>query len=115
MWLGAIRRFSPLATPRSTSSSGTHRTRTAITSRLNTSAAAPYPVILSRVALSRVTFANMPNRGNGRTMTRDELSKNLKRVGFIGYGLLHLALAWVAAQIALGDSGEEGDQSGAFK
>jgi hypothetical protein len=48
-------------------------------------------------------------------MTRDDLSKTLSRVGFIGYGLLHLALAWVAAQIAFGDGGEEGDQSGAFK
>ncbi|WP_238008193.1 DUF1206 domain-containing protein [Dactylosporangium sp. AC04546] len=39
----------------------------------------------------------------------------LSRVGFVGYGLLHLALAWVAAQIALGRSGQEGDQSGAFR
>ncbi|MFB9183988.1 DUF1206 domain-containing protein [Dactylosporangium sucinum] len=35
-------------------------------------------------------------------------------MGFVGYGLLHLALAWVAAQIALGRSAE-GDQSGAFR
>jgi hypothetical protein len=48
-------------------------------------------------------------------MTRNELLKGLTRVGFIGYGLLHLALAWVAAQIALGQGGEEGDQSGAFQ
>ena len=48
-------------------------------------------------------------------MMRDDLSKYLTRIGFIGYGLLHLALAWVAAQIALGKAEEEGDQSGAFK
>jgi hypothetical protein len=47
-------------------------------------------------------------------MTNNDLLKWLTRVGFIGYGLLHLALAWVAVQIALGGS-EEGDQSGAFQ
>jgi hypothetical protein len=48
-------------------------------------------------------------------MTNNDLLKALTRVGFIGYGLLHLALAWVAAQIAFGASGQEGDQSGAFQ
>lgn len=48
-------------------------------------------------------------------MTKNDLLKGLSRVGFIGYGLLHLALAWVAVQIALGQSAEEGDQSGAFQ
>jgi hypothetical protein len=48
-------------------------------------------------------------------MTNNDLLKYLTRVGFIGYGLLHLALAWVAAQIAFGQGGEEGDQSGAFQ
>ncbi|HTJ32606.1 MAG TPA: DUF1206 domain-containing protein [Dactylosporangium sp.] len=48
-------------------------------------------------------------------MTNSDLLKTLTRVGFIGYGLLHLALAWVAAQIAFGTAGEEGDQSGAFR
>lgn len=47
-------------------------------------------------------------------MNNDDLLKGLTRVGFVGYGLLHLALAWVAAQIAFGQAGEEGDQSGAF-
>ncbi|WP_432835943.1 DUF1206 domain-containing protein [Dactylosporangium sp. CA-092794] len=47
-------------------------------------------------------------------MTTNDLLKSLTRVGFIGYGLLHLALAWVAAQIAFGEGGEEADQSGAF-
>ncbi|MEV6931896.1 DUF1206 domain-containing protein [Dactylosporangium sp. NPDC051485] len=48
-------------------------------------------------------------------MTNNDLLKALTRVGFIGYGLLHLALAWVAAQIAFGRADEEGDQSGAFR
>ncbi|WP_432986553.1 DUF1206 domain-containing protein [Dactylosporangium sp. CA-233914] len=48
-------------------------------------------------------------------MASNDLLKYLTRVGFIGYGLLHLALAWVAAQIALGQGGQEGDQSGAFR
>ncbi|GAA2598322.1 DUF1206 domain-containing protein [Dactylosporangium fulvum] len=47
--------------------------------------------------------------------TDSGLLKGLTRVGFIGYGLLHLALAWVAAQIALGQSSQEADQSGAFR
>jgi hypothetical protein len=41
--------------------------------------------------------------------------KDLTRTAFVGYGLLHLALAWVAAQIALGQASQEGDQSGAFQ
>jgi hypothetical protein len=36
------------------------------------------------------------------------------RAGFIGYGLLHLAVAWLALQIALGHPTGEGSQSGAF-
>ncbi|MGI5244824.1 DUF1206 domain-containing protein [Dactylosporangium sp. CA-139066] len=48
-------------------------------------------------------------------MTNNDLLKWLTRVGFVGYGLLHLALAWVAAQIALGQNSVEGDQSGAFQ
>jgi hypothetical protein len=48
-------------------------------------------------------------------MTNNDLLRILTRVGFVGYGLLHLALAWVAGQIALGQGGEEGDQSGAFQ
>lgn len=48
-------------------------------------------------------------------MTNSDLLKSLTRVGFVGYGLLHLAFAWVAAQIALGQPSQEGDQSGAFQ
>ncbi len=37
------------------------------------------------------------------------------RAGFIGYGLLHLAVGWLALQIAMGHAPDEGDQSGAFR
>ncbi len=39
----------------------------------------------------------------------------LIRIGFIGYGLLHLAVGWLALQIALGQPRDEGDQAGAFR
>jgi Domain of Unknown Function (DUF1206) len=39
----------------------------------------------------------------------------LTRVGFIGYGFFHLAIAWLALQIALGHAQGSGDQSGAFQ
>ena len=39
----------------------------------------------------------------------------LTRIGFIGYGLLHLAVAWLAVQIAAGRPRDTGDQSGAFR
>ncbi|WP_345627608.1 DUF1206 domain-containing protein [Rugosimonospora acidiphila] len=39
----------------------------------------------------------------------------LARGGFVGYGLLHLAVAWLTLQIALGHSSGETDQSGAFQ
>ncbi|MEV0808043.1 DUF1206 domain-containing protein [Micromonospora sp. NPDC050200] len=39
----------------------------------------------------------------------------LARAGFIGYGVVHLLLAWLALQIAFGRPGENGDQSGALR
>jgi len=57
-----------------------------------------------------MTPANTAHRA-----TQSDLFTNLTKVGFIGYGMLHLALAWVAAQIAFGKGGQEGDQSGAFQ
>ncbi|MFF3866557.1 DUF1206 domain-containing protein [Micromonospora sp. NPDC001898] len=39
----------------------------------------------------------------------------LARAGFIGYGVVHLLIAWLALQIAFGSSGgKSGDQSGAL-
>jgi hypothetical protein len=54
----------------------------------------------------------------GRTARRASQSRPLEiltRVGFVGYGLFHLAIAWLALQIALGHAKGSGDQSGAFK
>jgi hypothetical protein len=39
----------------------------------------------------------------------------LTRAGFIGYGLVHLLLAWLALQIAFGTPAADGDQSGALR
>ena len=39
----------------------------------------------------------------------------LTRAGFVGYGLLHLAVGWLALQIAFGHATQEGSQSGAFR
>ncbi|MDG4766586.1 DUF1206 domain-containing protein [Solwaraspora sp. WMMD406] len=39
----------------------------------------------------------------------------LARVGFIGYGIVHLLVAWLALQIAFGRSAADGDQSGAMR
>ncbi|SDD38528.1 DUF1206 domain-containing protein [Glycomyces harbinensis] len=53
-----------------------------------------------------------------RTASRAADSKPLElltRGGFIGYGVLHLLFAWLALQVALGDSSGETDQSGALK
>lgn len=41
--------------------------------------------------------------------------ENLTRAGLVGYGILHLAVAWLALQIATGRPSTEGDQSGAFR
>jgi hypothetical protein len=53
-----------------------------------------------------------------RTARRAKSNPALKivtRAGLIGYGVLHLAVAWVALRIATGKPAAEGDQSGAFK
>jgi hypothetical protein len=39
----------------------------------------------------------------------------MTRGGFVGYGLLHLAGAWLAVQIAFGHPSQEGSQSSAFQ
>jgi hypothetical protein len=54
-------------------------------------------------------------RRTARRAARSGALEALTRVGFIGYGLLHLAVAWLAVQIALGHPGGDGDQSGAFR
>jgi uncharacterized protein DUF1206 len=49
-----------------------------------------------------------------RRASRSSWLEVLTRTGFVGYGLLHLAIAWLALQIAFGHRGDRADQSGAF-
>jgi hypothetical protein len=39
----------------------------------------------------------------------------LARLGFVGYGVMHLLLAWLGLQIAFGRPAADGDQSGALR
>jgi hypothetical protein len=53
-----------------------------------------------------------------RSASRASHSKPLEmvtRAGFVGYGLLHLAIAWLALQIGLGHATGKADQTGAFQ
>jgi hypothetical protein len=56
-----------------------------------------------------MTVANSAGR-----LARSRTLETLTRVGFVGYGLLHLAVAWLAIQLVVGHQGGETDQSGAF-
>ncbi|GAA1658177.1 DUF1206 domain-containing protein [Catellatospora bangladeshensis] len=53
-------------------------------------------------------------RRTAQAAGRSTALENLTRAGLIGYGLLHLAVGWLALQIANGRSAR-GDQSGAFR
>lgn len=52
---------------------------------------------------------------NATRVQHSHLLKILTRTGFIGYGVVHLLFAWLAAQIAFGRSADDGDQSGAMR
>jgi hypothetical protein len=60
-----------------------------------------------------MTVANSARRNAWRVATSGPL-ETLFRIGFIGYGLLHLAVAWLAIQLVLGKPAGESDQAGAF-
>lgn len=53
--------------------------------------------------------------GKAQRVKNNKVLVDTARAGFVGYGILHLVLAWLAAQIAFGHATEEGDQSGAFQ
>lgn len=54
-------------------------------------------------------------RQEAHSVARSTWLEWLTRIGFIGYGILHLAVAWLALQVTLGrPTGDEG-QSGAFR
>ncbi len=46
--------------------------------------------------------------------SRSTLLEIITRAGFVGYGLLHLAIAWLALQIGFGHATGTADQTGAF-
>jgi Domain of Unknown Function (DUF1206) len=50
-----------------------------------------------------------------RRAGRSDAFETMVRVALLGYGILHLAVAWLAVQIATGRPAAEGDQSGAFR
>ncbi|GAA1808444.1 DUF1206 domain-containing protein [Planosporangium flavigriseum] len=54
-------------------------------------------------------------RRTARQAARSGTLETLTRIGFVGYGLLHLAVAWIAVQLALGHPSGESDQAGAFR
>jgi Domain of Unknown Function (DUF1206) len=49
-----------------------------------------------------------------RVAKHSDTLEALARLGFIGFGLTHLVLAWIAVRIAFGRPPSEGDQIGAF-
>ena len=54
-------------------------------------------------------------RQTARRVAHSDVLEVLTRTGFVGYALFHLAVAWLALQIALGHPAATGDQSGAFQ
>jgi hypothetical protein len=54
-------------------------------------------------------------RGGARRTAHSGVLEALTRIGFVGYGLLHLAIAWLALQVAVHHSGTTADQTGAFQ
>jgi hypothetical protein len=54
-------------------------------------------------------------RRHARSVARSTFLEWLARIGFIGYGIVHLAVAWIALQLTLGRPGSDQGQSGAFR
>jgi Domain of Unknown Function (DUF1206) len=52
--------------------------------------------------------------GSAREAEHSRAMQWAARAGLICYGVVHLLLAWLAVEIAVGRSSQEGDQSGAF-
>jgi Domain of Unknown Function (DUF1206) len=61
-----------------------------------------------------MTTAQSAQRG-ARDLRNTTALKTLTRAGFVGYGVFHLAVAWLALQVAFGRRTSESDQSGAFQ
>jgi hypothetical protein len=53
-------------------------------------------------------------RGAARKASHSRGLELFTRAGFIGYGLIHILVAWIAVQIVQGEAPAEGSQAGAF-
>ena len=53
--------------------------------------------------------------GTAREVANSRPVKYGARVGLVAYGITYLLIAWLALQVAFGDSGERMDQNGAFQ
>jgi hypothetical protein len=62
-----------------------------------------------------MTSAASQVRGTASRAANSKPLEYLARGGFICYGVIHLLVAWVALQVAFGNSGQETDQSGALR
>jgi Domain of Unknown Function (DUF1206) len=65
-------------------------------------------------AQSQARTVQSQARASAAQAARSKPLHRLARAGFLGYGLMHVLLAWLALQIAFGQTSAEGDQYGAF-
>lgn len=65
--------------------------------------------------MADVSSAASDAAGTVRQAARSTPAKVAVRVGILAYGLTHLLIAWLALQVAFGDSGGRTDQAGAFQ
>src|SRR5256885_15580751 len=56
-----------------------------------------------------------PVRRAARRTEHNEAFTTAARLGFMGYGLTHALIGWLAVQVAWGHASDESDQSGAFR
>src|SRR5256885_7041065 len=56
-----------------------------------------------------------PVRRAARRTEHNEAFSTAARLGFIGYGLTHALIGWLALQVAWGHPSDESDQAGAFR
>lgn len=64
--------------------------------------------------MTRVMTAAGELRQAAHAAKRSDTLEAVTRIGFIGFGVTHLLLAWIVVQIAFGRAPVEGDQVGAF-
>jgi hypothetical protein len=62
-----------------------------------------------------MTAASSDVAATARRAKRSRSLELLTRVGFVGFGVTHLLVAWLAIQIAFGRTPASGDQYGAFQ